>query len=63
MAKDPAGKQAMTHVTLHPEVRFGGAVRPTSDEVTGMHHEAHEQCYIASSVKTEVRCEPVATLT
>jgi len=27
-----------------------------------MHHEAHEQCYIARSVKTDVRCEPVAIL-
>ncbi len=25
-----------------------------------MHHEAHEQCFIARSVKTDVRCEPVA---
>jgi organic hydroperoxide reductase OsmC/OhrA len=24
-----------------------------------MHHEAHEECFIANSVKTEVRCEPV----
>jgi organic hydroperoxide reductase OsmC/OhrA len=27
-----------------------------------MHHDAHEQCFIASSVKTDVRCEPVRTL-
>jgi len=24
-----------------------------------MHHRAHEECFIANSVKTEVRCEPV----
>jgi organic hydroperoxide reductase OsmC/OhrA len=24
-----------------------------------MHHEAHDECFIANSVKTEVRCEPV----
>ncbi|MGH8832722.1 MAG: OsmC family protein, partial [Polaromonas sp.] len=24
-----------------------------------LHHEAHEACFIANSVKTEVRCEPV----
>jgi organic hydroperoxide reductase OsmC/OhrA len=63
MTKDTAGKQSMTRVTLHPEVRFGGERRPRSDEVSAMHHEAHEQCYIARSVKTDVRCEPVAILT
>lgn len=58
MAKDAAGKLAMTRVTLRPEVRFGGAARPTQAEELDMHHEAHEQCFIASSVRTEVRCEP-----
>jgi organic hydroperoxide reductase OsmC/OhrA len=59
MAKDSSGKLAMTVVTLRPEARFGGDKRPTADEVVALHHEAHEQCYIARSVRTEVRCEPV----
>lgn len=59
LAKDSSGKMAMTHVTLRPEVDFGGDKRPTADEAAAMHHEAHEQCFIASSVKTDVRCEPV----
>jgi organic hydroperoxide reductase OsmC/OhrA len=59
MAKDTSGKQAMTRVTLRPDVRFGGDRRPTADEAATMHHEAHEQCYISHSVKTEVLCEPV----
>ena len=59
LAKDSSGKMAMTRVTLRPEVDFGGDKRPTADEMVAMHHEAHEQCFIASSVKTDVRCEPV----
>ncbi len=59
LAKDASGKLAMTRVTLRPEVHFGGDKRPTADEVVAMHHAAHEQCFIASSVKTDVRCEPV----
>lgn len=55
------GKPAMTRVTLRPDVRYGGERRPTTEEETGMHHEAHEQCFIARSVKTEVVCEPRAT--
>jgi organic hydroperoxide reductase OsmC/OhrA len=46
-------------VTLRPEVGFGGDRRPDADELAAMHHEAHEQCFLARSVKTEVRCEPL----
>jgi organic hydroperoxide reductase OsmC/OhrA len=59
LAKDSSGKLAMTRVTLHPQVEFSGDKRPTADELAAMHHDSHEQCFIASSVKTDVRCEPV----
>jgi organic hydroperoxide reductase OsmC/OhrA len=59
MGKDSTGKTAMIHVTLRPAVRFVGEQQPTQDDVTEMHHQAHEECFIANSVKTEVRCEPV----
>ncbi len=58
MAKDSSGKMAMSRVTLRPEAAFAGEKRPTADELAAMHHEAHEQCFIARSVKTDVRCEP-----
>ncbi|MDP9177806.1 MAG: OsmC family protein [Gemmatimonadota bacterium] len=58
LAKDSSGKLAMTQVTLHPNVQFGGEKRPTPEELDALHHESHEQCYIASSVKTDVRCVP-----
>jgi organic hydroperoxide reductase OsmC/OhrA len=61
MEKNPAGKMAMTVVTLRPEVQFSGDRLPTPVQVDQMHHDAHEQCFIANSVKTEVRCEPVHT--
>ncbi len=59
MEKNPEGKMAITLVTLRPQVHFSGGRLPTREQITQMHHEAHEQCYIANSVKTEVRCEPV----
>jgi organic hydroperoxide reductase OsmC/OhrA len=62
LASDSSGKLAMTVVTLRPGVRFVGARQPTAGELTAMHHEAHEQCFIASSVKTDVRCEPVSVV-
>jgi organic hydroperoxide reductase OsmC/OhrA len=41
-------------VTLHPKVVYGGDKRPTADEEARLHHEAHEGCFIAQSVKTEI---------
>ncbi|MCB8748743.1 OsmC family protein [Rhodoferax sp. U2-2l] len=58
MARNEAGKMAMTLVTLRPDVTFSGAMQPTRAQIDQMHHEAHEECFIANSVKTEVRCEP-----
>ena len=60
MNRNAEGKLAMTLVTLRPVVTFFGEKRPSATEHQALHHEAHEECYIASSVKTEVRCEPVA---
>jgi organic hydroperoxide reductase OsmC/OhrA len=59
MAHNTEGKLAMTLVTLRPAVRFTGERRPDAAEIERLHHSAHDECYIASSVKTEVRCEPV----
>lgn len=58
MEKSHEGKMAMTVVTLRPAIRFSGEQRPTSEQIKRLHHEAHEACFIANSVKTEVRCEP-----
>ncbi len=60
MGTNAEGKIAMLTVTLRPAVRFIGDKAPAAGEAEAMHHEAHEKCYIANSIKTEVRCEPVA---
>jgi organic hydroperoxide reductase OsmC/OhrA len=59
LARDGSGVLAMTRVTLRPAARFAAAHAPSRDELVAMHHEAHEQCFIARSVKTDVQCEPV----
>jgi organic hydroperoxide reductase OsmC/OhrA len=59
MEKNAEGKLAMTRVTLRPRVEFSGERTPTRGEIEALHHAAHVECYIANSVKTEVRCEPV----
>ena len=58
MAKNNDGKLAMTAVVLRPKIIFAGKKRPAATEHEAMHHEAHGECFIASSVRTEVHCEP-----
>jgi organic hydroperoxide reductase OsmC/OhrA len=55
LAKNVDGRLAMTEVLLRPEVEFSGPRMPTQQELDDMHHRSHEQCFIANSVKTEVR--------
>jgi len=59
MARNAAGRVAMTVVTLRPAVSFGGDRQPDRAVLERLHHEAHEHCFIANSVTTDVRCEPV----
>ncbi len=44
----------MTTVTLHTQIKFSGAKQPTLEQLEKMHHQSHEQCFIANSVKTKV---------
>ena len=59
MEKDAAGNISMTKVTLRPQVTFLGEKQPTLERLEAMHHQSHEQCFIANSVKTEVTIEIV----
>ncbi len=59
LAKNADGQLAMTLVTLRPAVRFGGARQPDAAQIQRLHEDAHAACFIANSVKSEVRCEPV----
>jgi organic hydroperoxide reductase OsmC/OhrA len=58
LARAANGRLAMTRVVLRPRVVFSGAVQPAPDAFMAMHHQAHEACFIANSVTTEVACEP-----
>jgi organic hydroperoxide reductase OsmC/OhrA len=53
------GKEAITVITLRPEITFGGDARPSDHDVESIHHEAHDVCCLANSVTADVRLEPV----
>lgn len=59
MGENSDGDWAVVRVTLRPEVSFSGEKLPSQVEINDLHHEAHEECFIAASVKTDVVCEPV----
>jgi organic hydroperoxide reductase OsmC/OhrA len=59
MAKDDEGNISMTQVTLKPKVDFSGDNKPTMTQLEKIHHQAHQQCFIANSVKTNVVTEIV----
>ena len=51
------GKMWMSRVTLHPRVEFSGDKRPSDADIADLHYRAHEACFIANSVTTEVTVE------
>ena len=57
MEENEQGKVAMTKVTLRPYVTFSGDRIPSDEQLEKMHHQAHELCFIANSVKTHVVTE------
>jgi organic hydroperoxide reductase OsmC/OhrA len=59
MGRNASGRTAMVRVTLRPRVTFSGARVPDREQILELHHRAHADCFIANSVTTEVRTEPV----
>jgi organic hydroperoxide reductase OsmC/OhrA len=57
LERNAEGKLAVTSVKLRPAVTFSGA-QPDAGKVRALHEQAHEKCYIANSVKTEILVEP-----
>jgi organic hydroperoxide reductase OsmC/OhrA len=57
LEKNAEGRMAMTRVILRPVVTFAGRA-PSAEEHAQLHEGAHDECFIANSVKTEVVIEP-----
>lgn len=54
MTTSDEGKQWISKITLGPQIVWSGDKVPTGEELAHMHHGAHEICYIANSIKSEV---------
>ena len=51
---ESGSKPWVSKITLDPRIEWSDDTRPTADEIAEMHHAAHEGCYIANSIKSEV---------
>ena len=58
LGKNETGKLSLTHVTLRPRIVFAEGTVLDADTLQYLHHQAHEHCFIANSVKTEIAIEP-----
>jgi organic hydroperoxide reductase OsmC/OhrA len=58
MANNEKGVPWVSLVTLNPKIVFSGDKMPAPADQKQLHHLAHQQCYIANSVKTEIAVHP-----
>ncbi len=58
LEKNANGKMAMSRITLRPAITFSGA-SPSNADLDALHHAAHDECFIANSLKSEIVVEPV----
>lgn len=54
MMTESDGRAWMARVTLNPIITFAGSKRPSRAEEDVLHRTAHEACFLANSVKTEI---------
>ena len=55
MTPNERGQLWVSEVTLHPRIEYGGEKRPSPEEEENLHHLAHEECYVANSIRTRVQ--------
>ena len=58
LTKNDRGVPWVSAVTLQPRITYTGDKRPSETEEEKLHHGAHEQCFIANSVKTDITVRP-----
>jgi organic hydroperoxide reductase OsmC/OhrA len=58
MTKNEQRRSWVSQVTLRPKIRYRPGGQPTPEQEARLHESAHEQCFIANSVKTEIIVKP-----
>lgn len=58
LEKGENGKLWVARATLRPRIRFAADMTVDDGTLAKIHHQSHEECFIANSVKTDVSIEP-----
>jgi organic hydroperoxide reductase OsmC/OhrA len=58
LGKNAEGNVAVTKIILKPKVAFSGEKRPDAAQLRSLHDKAGKNCFIESSLKSEVVVEP-----
>jgi len=58
MRRNADGKLFVAEVILRPRIEWSAAHQPSESRLMELHESAHQECFIASSVKTDVRIQP-----
>ena len=58
LEKNAAGKLAITRIVLRPRIVWAGD-EPARVDLDRIHELAHESCFIASSIRSQVRIEQI----
>lgn len=53
MTKDPDGREFISKITLDPRIEWTGDA-PNAEQLAELHHSAHENCYIANSIRADI---------
>jgi organic hydroperoxide reductase OsmC/OhrA len=54
MTKNHRRVSWVSEIRLSPTIEWSGANRPDAAMVEELHHKAHEQCFIAQSIKSRI---------
>lgn len=54
LEKGENGKPVLGRVELHPRTTFAEGIEVSAEKLAELHHKAHEECFLANSVKTEI---------
>jgi len=59
LESDEQGDLIIPKVILRPDVTFAEGVEVDRETIEKIHHQSHEKCFLAKSVKSDVLVEPV----
>jgi len=59
IGRNDKGKNALVEIIMRPAATFSGDVLPTQEDIDALHARAHSLCYVANSLNSDIKIEPV----